>query len=110
MAKKFFPPGHSGRPKGTRDKLNRAFIEALARQFEIGGEEAIRVCRMEEPVKFTQICASLQPREFQVETFMADATDADIDNLIATIRERLEEKRTIQITPRRLVANGRDDA
>jgi hypothetical protein len=46
MAK--FQPGHSGRPKGTRDKLNRAFIEALARQFEIGGEDAIRLCRIEE--------------------------------------------------------------
>jgi hypothetical protein len=107
MAK--FQPGHSGRPKGTRDKLNRAFIEALARQFEEGGEEAIRVCRMEEPTKFVTICASLQPKEFQVETFMADASDAELDNLIESIRERLAQKRTVQITPQRLVINGRDD-
>jgi mannitol/fructose-specific phosphotransferase system IIA component (Ntr-type) len=98
MAK--FQPGHSGRPKGSRDKLNRAFIEALARQFEVGGEDAIRICRIEEPVKFTQICASLQPKEFQVETFMADASEAEIDNLIENIRERLEQKRTVkQIAP-----------
>ena len=107
MAK--FQPGHSGRPKGTRDKLNRAFIEALARQFEIGGEDAIRVCRAEEPTKFVTICASLQPKEFQVETFMADASDAELDNLIESIRERLEQKRTVLITPQRLVTNGRDD-
>jgi hypothetical protein len=107
MAK--FQPGHSGRPKGTRDKLNGAFIEALAREFEVGGEAAIRICRVEDPVKFVQICASLQPKELQVETFMSDASDADIDNLIQTIRERLEEKRTIkQITPKRLVTNERD--
>jgi hypothetical protein len=105
-----FQPGHSGRPKGSRAKLNHAFIEALARQFEIGGEDAIRICRIEEPVKFTQICASLQPKEFQVETFMADASDAELDNLIESIRERLEQKQTIkQITPQRLVTNGRDD-
>jgi hypothetical protein len=105
-----FQPGHSGRPKGTRDKLNRAFVEALARQFEIGGEEAIRICRIEEPTKFVSICASLQPKEFQVETFMADASDAELDNLIESIRERLEQKQTIkQVAPRRLVTNGRDD-
>jgi hypothetical protein len=107
MAK--FQPGHSGRPKGTRDKLNGAFIEALAREFEVGGEAAIRICRVEDPVKFVQICASLQPKEFQVETFMADASDTELDNLIENIRERLEQKRTVkQIAPKRLVTDGRD--
>src|SRR3979409_292171 len=108
MAK--FLPGHTGRPKGARDKLTHAFIEALVREFEVGGAAAIRICRKEEPTKFVQICASLQPKEFQVETFMADATDAELDTLIENIRERLEQKRTIQITPQRLVTDGRDDA
>jgi cytidylate kinase len=43
---------------------------------------------------------------------MADASDAELDNLIESIRERLEQKQkqTIkQITRQRLVTNGRDD-
>jgi hypothetical protein len=106
-----FRPGEGGRPKGTRDRLTKAFIEALVREFEIGGAEAIRICRAEEPVKFVQICASLQPKELQLETFMADASETEIDNLIENIRERLEQKQAIgQIAPKRLVTNRRDDA
>jgi hypothetical protein len=105
-----FAPGHGGRPAGTRNKLTGRFLEDLLREWEEGGAAAIKICRLEEPTKFVQIVASLQPKEFELQTFMADASETEIDNLIESIRERIEQKQQAAIkqiaAPKRLV--GRD--
>ena len=56
-----------GRPRGVRNKVNRRFLEELFAEFEEGGRAAIRICRLEDPTKFVQICAGLLPKEFAVE-------------------------------------------
>jgi hypothetical protein len=107
-----FQTGHSGRPAGTRNKLTGRFLEDLLREWQEGGAAALKICRIEEPTRFCQIVASLQPKEFQVETLLSDASETEIDNLIESIRERIEQKRQQAIqeipAPKRLVANKRD--
>ena len=87
-----FPIG-GGRPRGVRNKVNRRFLEELLAEFEEGGRAAIRICRLEDPTKFVQICAGLLPKEFSVESAAADLDDDQLDELILKIRERLLEAR-----------------
>jgi hypothetical protein len=58
-----FKPGEGGRPKGTRDKLSRRFIEALAKDFDEHGEEVIQFVRERDPVSYMKVVASLVPKE-----------------------------------------------
>jgi hypothetical protein len=83
-----FPHG-GGRPRGIRNKVNRRFLQELLAEFEEGGRAAIRICRLEDPTKFVQICAGLLPKEFAVESAAADLDDDQLDELILKIRERL---------------------
>ena len=58
-----FKPGEGGRPKGTRDKLSRRFIEALAKDFDEHGEGAISAARERDPVGYMKVVAGLLPKE-----------------------------------------------
>ena len=79
-----------GRTKGARNKLSMAFVEALAKEFDEHGEEAIRICRVEKPIEFIKIIASIMPREFEiVDTRLADITDGELDVFIEYARRQL---------------------
>ena len=63
-----FKPGDprtktGGRRKGSRDRIETKMLEAIARDFEEHGEEAIRICRIERPNEYLKLVASLLPRE-----------------------------------------------
>src|SRR4029450_2592333 len=63
-----FKPGDprtktGGRRKGSRDRIETKMLEAIARDFEEHGEEAIRICRVERPNEYLKLVASLLPRE-----------------------------------------------
>ena len=58
-----FKPGEGGRPKGARNKLGEAFLEALAADFQESGIEAIKVTRENDPTAYCKIVASLLPKE-----------------------------------------------
>jgi hypothetical protein len=98
----FIMPGNNaGKPKGTRNLLQRRFIEALARDFEEHGEGIIRVVRIEKPDVYLRLIASVLPREMHYENVSAerDLDDDAIDNLIETLRRRLLEQRAEQAAP-----------
>jgi hypothetical protein len=40
-------------------------LEAIAKDFEQHGEEAIEIARMERPVEYLRVVASLLPKEFE---------------------------------------------
>src|SRR5262249_41808296 len=61
-----FAKGHSGRPRGSRDKLSRAFIEALAADFNEHGVGIIRLVRAEHPDTYLKIIAALVPKELEI--------------------------------------------
>ena len=91
--KKFKPgpdPRRIGRPAGSRDRLQRQFLYELAEDFEKHGAGVIRICRVEEPVKYLTIVASLMPRELSLEHSVASDLDDDmLAQMIETLRQQL---------------------
>jgi hypothetical protein len=88
---KFLPgnPGGPGRPRGVKDKVAVEFLTALLADFEKGGAKAIEICRIEDPVAYTRIFASLMPRDLQIEhAKMSELTDEELDLLLEHLRER----------------------
>jgi len=65
-----FKPGQSGnpagRPKGARQKLSTAFIEALASDFDHHGLGVIEKVREEAPVSYLNLVADLVPKNFEL--------------------------------------------
>lgn len=78
-----FKPGNPGRPKGSRNKLGEAFIEALHEDFENDGAAAIVACRTEKPDAYLKVIASILPKELKVTT-ENDLTD---EELVERIRQ-----------------------
>ena len=80
-------PGQSGnpagRPKGSRNKLGEAFIEALHADFETEGAAAIVRCRNEKPDAYLKVIASILPKELKI----SNESDLSDDQLIERIRQ-----------------------
>lgn len=75
-----FEPGNSGRPKGARNKLGEAFIDALHNDFNEHGIAAIQKAREDSPIQYVKVIASLLPSEHRfsfAEQYEA-MTDADL--------------------------------
>jgi hypothetical protein len=90
MTKRFLPnnDGGSGRPIGSRNRLTSKFLYELAQDFEEYGASAIKICRVEQPVRYLQIVASIVPKEFAVtDAKISELGDEEIATLLATVRE-----------------------
>lgn len=78
-------PGQSGnplgRPKGSRNKLGEAFIEALHNDFQEHGVAAIQKVRDKKPDAYLKVIASLLPKEIKIEA-TNDLSDAELDKRI----------------------------
>lgn len=77
--------GFGGRPKGARNKLGEAFIEALHDDFNEHGVAAIVQVRCEKPDQYLKVIASLLPKDINLN--VNDAESMTDDELIARIRE-----------------------
>jgi hypothetical protein len=66
LARYRFAPGESGNRRGkaagTRDRLGRKFLQALAQDFEEYGSSAIALARVEDPLGYCRLVASLLPQ------------------------------------------------
>jgi hypothetical protein len=83
-----------GRPKGSKNRLHRSFIEALTKDFEENGEKAIRQLRVTAPGKYLQIIANTLPREFFFEyNTVGQLSDDELDRMIEMLRERVQAER-----------------
>ena len=71
--------------------FNRAFLEALAKDFREGGPQAIAKVRKNQPAAYMKICALLVPKEFKVEHFggVASLSDEELDQAITALRAML---------------------
>jgi hypothetical protein len=79
-----------GRAKGARNKLSMAFVEALAKEFDAHGEEAIRIMRKENPADFLKIVAAIVPKEFEItDSRLNDIPDAELDAFIEFAKRHL---------------------
>jgi hypothetical protein len=72
----------------VRNRLSHEFIAALVKDFEEGGAAAIKIARLEEPVKYLAIVASLMPRELAVEhSQLGDLSDDEVAALLEHVKE-----------------------
>lgn len=58
--------GNGGRPKGSRNKLGEAFLDALHEDFNEHGQAAIVQVRIEKPDQYLKVIASILPRDLNV--------------------------------------------
>src|SRR5262249_37574996 len=73
----------NGRRLGSRNKLAHSFVEALQREFEAHGEATIRAVRVDRPVEFLKIIASILPKEFEiVDSRLKDVPDEQLDAIV----------------------------
>jgi hypothetical protein len=88
-----FQPGHTGKPKGARNKLTNDFLVALAADFAEHGAKAIKIMRIEEPAAYVKVVASILPKEITFENATTDMDDDALEELIVRIREHLLTQR-----------------
>ena len=93
-----FAKGSSGNLGGnaqrTRHIFNKAFLEALAKDFQEGGPQAIAKVRKQQPAAYMKICALLVPKEFKLEHTggVKSMTDEQIERSIELIKEMLAQR------------------
>jgi len=78
-----------GKPKATRNRLQGAFLSALADDFDAHGRQAIVNCREKDPMGYVKAVVALMPKQFEQSTPMEDLTDAEIVAGIALLRSQL---------------------
>lgn len=82
-----FQPGNPGRPKGSRNKLGEAFIEAMHDDFLTHGKEVIETVRAEKPDQYLKVIASILPKELHVkDASLDDMSDNELIELLAAVR------------------------
>lgn len=78
-----------GKPKAARNRLQGAFLNALAADFDKHGKRAIRKARIEDPMGYVKAIAALMPKQVEQSQPLDDLTDAELTAGIALLRARL---------------------
>src|SRR5262249_56903074 len=85
-----FKPGEvgnpAGRPKGSRNKINQAYIDAFCQEFEKHGPAVFARVRKKMPHVWLRLAAELQPKQVQVEHALAEMTEEQIERRLAELR------------------------
>ncbi len=87
-----FQKGHKGpgRAKGARNRIAYKLIEALEKDFQEHGEEAVKIARIERPVEYLKIIASVIPKEFEIiDSRLNELSDEELDEFIIKLRGQL---------------------
>lgn len=100
-----FKPGNPGRPKGSRNKLGEAFIQAMYIDFTEHGAAVIETVRTEKPDQYLKVVASILPQQLNVRVSEFDElTDEQIDQRINALA------RALQLETGAITAAGRETA
>jgi hypothetical protein len=104
-----FKPGEvgnpAGRPKGSRNKLSQAYIDAFCQEFEKHGPAVFARVRKKMPHVWLRLAAELQPKQVQVEHGFADMTDEQLRQRIAELNAAIANELAVGVAPR---ADGPD--
>lgn len=87
-----FEPGHTvrsnGRPIGARNRITSALLTKLADDFDMHGDAVIKIARIEKPVEYLKIVASLLPKELAInDAKVGDLGEEELAALLETVRE-----------------------
>jgi hypothetical protein len=93
-----FPPGHSGRPAGTRNKLTGQCLNDLYEEWLEGGRDAVKIFRIEDPAGFVKAVISTLPKEFTVEQ-LTSLDDGALVHYIELEARRIEELENASALP-----------
>src|SRR5208283_5305736 len=80
----------AGRPKGSRNRVGEAFLEALAADFDAHGAEAIAECRLTNPAVYIRVVASLMPKELETTSLVVEQTAMTQEEFDTMARKLLE--------------------
>lgn len=75
-------PNPAGRPKGSRNKLGEAFIQAMHDDFIDHGPAVIEAVRTEKPDQYLKVIASILPKQLEIKD---SAFDGISDEQLAAI-------------------------
>ena len=90
-----------GRPKGSRNKLGEAFIEAMHEDFTQHGAAVIAQVRQEKPDQYLKVVASILPQQHHVKvTPFEEMTDDQL--------RKHAERLIAELGPVAAFASGRD--
>ena len=92
-----FRPGQSGnpfgRPRGARDKLGTAVVQAFAQDFHVHGAKVIAKVRRDRPHDYLKIVASMIPKDAGDEELLTRSADQFSDEeLMAVIVNGLSDE------------------
>lgn len=79
-------PGGPGRPKGSRQKLSEAFLNALADDFELHGHDTVVRLREERPDVYVGAIGKLMPKLMELSG--PDGGDIPMVNRIERVIKR----------------------
>jgi hypothetical protein len=96
MNRNRFLPGNDGhgggRPLGSRNKLQGDFLKALAADFAEHGAGVIKIARIEKPIEYLKVIASVLPKELVLEqSVLTDISDEELAAHIS-ILQRIQAK------------------
>ncbi len=88
-------PGQSGnpggKPQGARNRIQGAFLNALADHFDKNGKRAIERACEDDPLGYVKAVAGLMPKQFEQTQPLEDLTDEQIIAGIALLRTGLTQ-------------------
>jgi hypothetical protein len=101
-----FKPGHSGRPKGSRNKLCRAILDDLMADWAEGGPAAIKIMRIEEPSAYVKAMISILPKELILESGLADIDDSELDVILRARALEARQDQALELEKPKVIMNG----
>ncbi len=80
-----------GKPVGARNRIQGAFLNALADHFDKYGKRAIERACEDDPLGYVKAVAGLMPKQFEQTQPLEDLTDEQIIAGIALLRSGLTQ-------------------
>ncbi len=72
-----FKKGNPGRPKGSKNKITKAYLDAISEDFRKHGKSVIEKVRKQQPAVYLRLIAQLVPKDIvldsQVRHFVINA-------------------------------------
>lgn len=82
-------PNPGGKPVGARNRLQGAFLKALADDFDEHGRKAIEACRTQDPSAYVRAIVALMPKELEISRGLDELSDEQLDAALIAARALL---------------------